>query len=90
MMEAVMYGPTPIRATEKLISPPPVKMFKREKAELVSRKLLMFEASTPGIGIAETNRLTITSPKTIKNFLRKSGIRKKRSIDFRYGGMGGS
>ena len=39
MMEEVMYGPTPIKANEKLIRPPPLKMFSSEKAALLLKKL---------------------------------------------------
>src|SRR3989338_2456579 len=74
MIVAVIYGPTPSKAMERLDKPPPEKMFKKPRIWLELRSWLKRTESMPGIGML-ARILKATSPsKTKKIFLRRSGI----------------
>src|SRR3989344_8400167 len=70
MMDAVMYGDTPIIMIERVEKPPPEKMFKRPRNWLVARYVESAAASMPGIGMAARRRKTMSAPRTKSTRLR--------------------
>ena len=63
-----MYGPTPSMIMERLVNPPPEKMFKMPKNWLLERNLFSSTVSIPGIGIAAKTK-TNSSFKLSKRWL---------------------
>jgi hypothetical protein len=74
MIEAVINGPTPRSTIDKLVSPPPEKMFRNPKNWLFERNCGSCAGLTPGTGIDVSIRKTIkiARMKTIRKIIVRS------------------
>lgn len=71
MIEAVMYGLTPIITIERFENPPPENILKRFKKLLPEKNVASLFASTPGIGIAARRRNTTSATSVNKILFRR-------------------
>src|SRR3989344_5417320 len=76
IMVAVMYGPKPSMAIERLSKAPPENIFKNPKSWLPDKKLFRASAFTPGMGIAaktlkQTKMKAITRTLFLNSFILK-------------------
>src|SRR3989338_5997576 len=73
MIEAVIYGATPIATMEKFSNPPPEKIFSKPRSWLLRKSAFKLSTSTPGKGIDAENRNITSIANTNSTRLRRSG-----------------
>src|SRR3989344_1177266 len=75
MIEAVMYGPTPSMAMDRLERPPPEKISRRPNSWLSPKNCRSAPTFTPGMGMAASTRVTARRARIRRILLRRSGSR---------------